>query len=40
MSLRRGTHNVTLGSGELPRRDRAAALKAFADLGRVAEKRL
>ena len=40
MSLRRGAHNVTLGSGELPRRDRAAALKGFADLARVAEKRL
>lgn len=40
MDLRRGTHNVTLGSGELPRRDRAAALKAFEDLGRVAAKRL
>jgi hypothetical protein len=40
MSLRRGAHNITLGSGELPRRDRAAAVKAFADLARVAEKRL
>jgi hypothetical protein len=40
MSLRRGQHNITLGSGELPRRDRAAALKGFGDLARVAEKRL
>ena len=40
MSLRRGSHNITLGSGELPRRDRAAAMKGFADLARVAEKRL
>jgi hypothetical protein len=40
MELRRGEHNISLGSGELPRRDRAAALKAFEDLARVAAKRL
>jgi hypothetical protein len=40
MELRRGAHNISLGSGELPRRDRAAALKAFEELGRVAAKRL
>lgn len=40
MELRRGNHNISLGSGELPHRDRAAALKAFEDLGRVAAKRL
>ena len=40
LELRRGEHNISLGSGELPRRDRAAALKAFEDLGRVAAKRL
>ena len=36
----RGRHAVMLGSAELPRRDRAAALKALEDLGRVAAKRL
>jgi hypothetical protein len=40
MELRKGAHNISLGSSELPRRDRAAALKAFEELGRVAAKRL
>lgn len=40
MELRRGTHNISIGSAELPRRDRAAALRALEDLGRVAAKRL
>jgi hypothetical protein len=40
LELRRGEHNISLGSAELPRRDRAAALKAFEELGRVAAKRL
>ena len=40
MELRRGNHAISLGSGELPRRDRGAALKALADLGRAAAKRL
>jgi hypothetical protein len=40
LSLRRGQHTVWLMSSELPRRDRAAALKAFEELGRVAAKRL
>lgn len=40
MELRRGQHNISLGSGDLPQRDRAAALKAFEELGRVATKRL
>jgi len=38
--LRKGRHNISIGSGVLPRRDRAAALKAFEDLGRIAVKRL
>jgi hypothetical protein len=40
MELRRGNHAISLGSSELARRDRGAALKAFADLGRAAAKRL
>lgn len=40
LELRKGEHNISLGSAELPRRDRAAALKAFEELGRVAAKRL
>ena len=40
ISLRRGQHNVTIGSAELPRKDRAAALKVLSDFGRSAEKRL
>lgn len=40
MELRKGRHNISIGSSELPRRDRAAALKAFEDLGRIAVKRL
>jgi hypothetical protein len=40
LELRRGEHNISLGSSELPRRDRAAALKALEDLGRAAAKRL
>ena len=40
LDLRKGQHNISLGSAELPRRDRAAALKAFEELGRVAAKRL
>ncbi len=40
MELRSGQHNISLGSADLPRRDRAAALKAFEELGRVAAKRL
>lgn len=40
MELRRGERSLSLGSGELPRRDRAAALRAFEELGRVAAKRL
>jgi hypothetical protein len=40
MEVRKGRHTVTIGSGELPSRDRAAALKALEDLGRVASKRL
>ena len=40
MELRKGRHNISIGSGVLPRRDRAAALKAFEDLGRIAVKRL
>lgn len=40
MELRKGEHNVSIGSPELPRRDRAAALKTFEDLGRAASNRL
>jgi hypothetical protein len=40
LALRRGQHTVWLMSAELPRRERAAALKAFEDLGRVAGQRL
>ncbi|HEV7576884.1 MAG TPA: hypothetical protein VGO85_12635 [Caldimonas sp.] len=40
MELRKDRHNISLGSADLARRDRAAALKAFEDLGRVAAKRL
>ena len=40
MEIRKGGHIVSIGSGELTHRDRAVALKAFEDLGRVALKRL
>ena len=40
MELRKGRHNISIGSGDLPHRDRAAALKAFEELGRAAAKRL
>ena len=40
LSLRRGEHTIWVMSVELPRRDRAAALKVFEELGRVAAKRL
>ena len=40
MSLRRGEHTLMLMSPELTRRDRAAALTAFEQLGAVAAKRL
>jgi hypothetical protein len=38
--LRKGQHTLTLMSPELPKRDRAAALKVYEDLGRIAAKRL
>ena len=38
--LRKGEHTLTLMSPELPKRDRAAALKVYEDLGRLAAKRL
>jgi hypothetical protein len=40
LEIRRADHSISLGSPELPRRDRAAALKAFEELGKVAAKRL
>lgn len=40
MELRRGPHTLVIGSSDLPRRDRAAALKALEELGHVALKRL
>lgn len=38
--MRRGEHTISLMSPALPKRGRAAALKVFEDLGRVAAKRL
>lgn len=38
--LRKGEHTLVLMSPELPRRDRAAALKVYEDLGRLAARRL
>jgi hypothetical protein len=38
--LRKGEHTLVLMSPELPKRDRAAALKVYEDLGRLAAKRL
>jgi hypothetical protein len=38
--LRKGEHTLVLMSPELPKRDRAAALKVYEDLGRIAAKRL
>ena len=40
MILRKGRHMISIGSGDLPSRDRNAALKAFEALGSVAVKRL
>jgi hypothetical protein len=39
-ALRKGEHTLVLMSPELPKRDRAAALKVYEDLGRLAAKRL
>jgi len=38
--MRRGQHTLSLHSPVLPKRDRAAALKVFEELGRIAAKRL
>jgi hypothetical protein len=38
--LRKGQHTLVLMSPELPKRDRAAALKVYEDLGRIAARRL
>jgi hypothetical protein len=38
--LRKGQHTLTLMSPVLPKRDRAAALKVYEDLGRLAARRL
>jgi hypothetical protein len=38
--LRKGQHTMVLMSPVLPKRDRAAALKVYEDLGRIAAKRL
>jgi hypothetical protein len=38
--LRKGQHTLVLMSPELPKRDRAAALKVYEDLGRLAARRL
>jgi hypothetical protein len=38
--LRKGQHTMVLMSPVLPRRDRAAALKVYEDLGRIAARRL
>jgi hypothetical protein len=40
MELRKGRHNISMVSGDLPDKDRAAALKSFEALGRVAAQRL
>ena len=40
IELRRGPHTLSIESRDLPRRDRAAALKALEELGHVALKRL
>lgn len=40
LAIRRGERTVWLMSGDLPLRDRSAALKALEELGRVAAKRL
>jgi hypothetical protein len=40
LSIRQGEHAVWLMSSELPRRDRAAALKALEELGKAASKRV
>jgi len=40
LALRQGDHTVSLMSGELPRRDRADAVKSLEALGKVAAKRL
>ena len=38
--MRNGDHTISLGSGELAQRDRAAALKTLDELGKAAAKRL
>lgn len=38
--MRNGERTISLGSGELPQRDRSAALKVLDELGKVAAKRL
>ena len=40
LQLRKGPHDVLLNAPELPQRERAAALKAFEELGRAASKRV
>lgn len=40
LALRQGDHTVSLMSSELPRRDRALAIKSLEALGKVAAKRL
>lgn len=40
MAMHRGERLISLSSGVLPQRDRAAALKALEELGKVAAKRL
>ena len=40
LHLRQGAHDVSIGAPALPRRERAEALKALAELGRAASKRL
>jgi hypothetical protein len=40
MELRKGRHNISMVSRELPDKDRASALKSFEALGRVAAQRL
>jgi len=40
LAVRQGDRMLWLGSGDLPRRDRTAALKVLAELGRLAAQRL
>ena len=40
LELRRGKHNISVMTPDLPDRERSAALKLLEELGRIAQKRL